>query len=195
MKQKVTTFVSMRQALKELGPFICDGNHLETGKPFKNFDGMRSREVLGNWLLCAALNSDYGNERLRVCSDPNGGDGVINDEFENRAIAMEHVLVSRSSKAAKDTESLLIDQINKKREKGGKAYATGKTLVVFLNRKGENWIPRSVASKMPEDFYFDDIWVVGLNRVINGEYIYNVVNLDKNGCPIWEVKIFSNFEG
>ena len=40
--------------LKELEPFVRNGEHLQTGKPFKRFGGMRSREILANWLLRAS---------------------------------------------------------------------------------------------------------------------------------------------
>lgn len=194
MKHPVTTFVSMNAALKELEKFIRDGNHLETGKPFKSFGNLRSRELFGNWLICAAVNSDYQSERMRICSDPNGGDGVIYDRDEKKATSMEHVLVSKNNNVVKDIEDLIIDQINMKRNKGGKAYATGKSLVVFLNRNGKGWIPRNVLNKLPNDLYFDDVWIVGLHGIVNQEYLYNVVLLDKSGCPMWKVKISSNFE-
>jgi hypothetical protein len=56
-----------------------NGKHLESGKPFDKFSGMRSREILANWLLCVAVN--YADERwLTFCSDSIGGDGIIYDE-------------------------------------------------------------------------------------------------------------------
>jgi hypothetical protein len=46
----------------------------------------------------------------------------------------EHILVpaARSGEAV-DIEALILKAINDKREKGGAAYASGKTLAVFLN--------------------------------------------------------------
>ena len=48
MKYPVTRFKSLEIALKELEPFVRDGMHLQTGKPFKPLDGMRSRLALAN---------------------------------------------------------------------------------------------------------------------------------------------------
>jgi hypothetical protein len=42
-------------ALKEIEPFICNGEHLQSGKPLKKFGDMRSREILANWLVCVAI--------------------------------------------------------------------------------------------------------------------------------------------
>jgi hypothetical protein len=42
MKYPITSFTSPQAALKELEPFIRDGKHLATGRPFKNF-GARAR--------------------------------------------------------------------------------------------------------------------------------------------------------
>ena len=78
MKHPVRRFKSLTVALKELEPFIRDGKHLETGKPFKRFGGLRSRELLANWLLCAVFNFDCAApERLTFTTDPLGGDGIL----------------------------------------------------------------------------------------------------------------------
>ena len=50
MKHLVTQFKSLAVALKAFEPFVCNGEHLKTGKPFGKFGGMRSREILVNWL-------------------------------------------------------------------------------------------------------------------------------------------------
>ena len=55
MKYPTTRFKNLTVALKELEPYIRSGEHLQTGKPFKQFGDLRSRELLGNWLLCAAF--------------------------------------------------------------------------------------------------------------------------------------------
>ena len=78
MKYPVRRFKSLAIALKEIEPFVRNGDHLQTGKPFKNFGDMRSRELLANWLLCAAINSVSGAS-LTFSSDPIGGDGIIID--------------------------------------------------------------------------------------------------------------------
>lgn len=184
----------MKICLKELEKFILDGSHLETGKPFPRFGGLRSREILGNWLLCAVLNFEQKSDRLRICTDPQGGDGVIYDTKQKIPEYMEHILVSKNSKTTKNTEALILGHIDKKRNKGGKAYASGKSLVVFLNKKGENWTPNKIAKKLPIDLYFNGVWVVGLHGVVNEEYIYNIAKLDVSGCPVWQVYIKKSFE-
>ncbi|MGA8611692.1 MAG: hypothetical protein WB760_08220, partial [Xanthobacteraceae bacterium] len=64
MKHRVTRFKSLAVALKELEPYIRNGEHLQTGKPFKRFGAMRSREALANWLMCAAANHVSGGAGL-----------------------------------------------------------------------------------------------------------------------------------
>src|SRR5438128_21260 len=77
MKYPVARFKSMEEALEQLEPSIRDGEHLQTGKPFPEFHGLRSREILANWLLCVALNFTNQQERFTFGSDPLGGDGII----------------------------------------------------------------------------------------------------------------------
>ena len=72
MKYAVRRFRNLALCLKELEPFVRNGQHLVTGKPFKRFEGMRSREVLANWLICAAVNSKHRVERYSVSTDPTG---------------------------------------------------------------------------------------------------------------------------
>src|SRR6266702_3988074 len=93
MKYPVTRFKSLAIALKELEPFIRNGEHLQTGKPFKRFGGMRSRELLANWLMCVAINATVKAERLTFTSDPTGGDGIIHDTTTDETWATEHVLI------------------------------------------------------------------------------------------------------
>lgn len=194
MKYFGKTFKSMKMCLNELEKFIRDGNHLETGKPLTRFGGLRSREILGNWLLCAVVNFERQSEFLRICTDPQGGDGVIYDVEKKNLEYMEHVLVSKNSKTTKNTETLILEQINKKRNKGGEAYASGKSLVVFLNKEGEGWFPNKIAKKLPAALYFNSVWIVGLHGVVDEEYIYNVAKLEVGGCPVWQVSIRKDFD-
>ena len=64
---------------RSAGVFLFDGQHLITGKPFEEFEGLRSRELLGNWLCCVAINSITQADRLTFSSDPTGSDGIIID--------------------------------------------------------------------------------------------------------------------
>lgn len=146
MWYSATTFKDLSCCLKELEKFIRDGNHLKTGRPSKRFGGLRSREILALWLLCAVI------------------------------------------------ESAILAHIEKKQKKGGAAYASGKTLVVFLNKTGGEWHPNKVARNLPKNIDFEGVWVVGLQNVIDEEYNYNVTQLNAKGSPIWRVHIKKKFD-
>ena len=77
--------------------------------------------------------------------------------------------------------------INDKQQKGGAAYARGKTLVVFVNAGGGAWHPNSVAKQFPTTLDFAAVWAVGLQGVEDGEYVYGVTNLHVDGgdAPTW----------
>ena len=92
MKYPMTRFKSLKMALKELEPFIRNGRHLATGRPFKQFGGMLSREVLANWLLCVVINfTTQETEQVTFSSDPIGGDGIIHHDASGFAVPTEHV--------------------------------------------------------------------------------------------------------
>ena len=113
----VTTFKSLDTCLNELKSFICDGQHIETGKPFKQFGDLRSREILTNWLLCVTINFEQKFERFKICTAPQGGDGIIYDTVKKQAWSTEHVLVSQRSAKSNDIQSLILNQIEKKQKK------------------------------------------------------------------------------
>jgi hypothetical protein len=197
MKYQVTRFKSLKVGLKELEPFIRKGEHLQTGKPFKRFGGLRSRELLANWLLCVAVNFVTQPDRLVFGSDPLGGDGVIFDTVTEETWLTEHVLVPRiRCGEAEDVEAQILDKIERKQNKGGAAYASGKTLVVFLNAGGGKWFPDKVAKKLPKTLDFEAVWVVGLQSAEAGEYIYAVTRLDlsRGFVPAWRVRIGKDFD-
>ncbi len=199
MKHNVTRFKNLSVALKELEPFIRDGEHLQTGKPFKRLSGMRSREALANWLICAAVNSDHDADRLSFTSDPTGGDGVIYDSHTEITWKTEHVLVprprSRKAATAADVEPLILNAVTRKQGKGGAAYASGKQLIVFLNSAGAPWVPNRVAKKLPKPLHFEYVWVVVLQYVDHGDYVYGVTQLDTTGgdSPVWCMRIAADF--
>ena len=60
MKYPATQFKSLAAALKEIEPFVRNGQHLQTGKPFERFGGMRSREIFGE---LARLRCDERGDR------------------------------------------------------------------------------------------------------------------------------------
>jgi hypothetical protein len=197
MKYQITRFKSLKVALKELEPFIRNGEHLQTGKPFKRFGGLRSRELLANWLLCVVVNFVSQADRLTFSSDPLGGDGIICDSVTERTWPTEHVLVptARGGEAA-DVEAPILKAIEIKQSKGGAAYASGKTLVVFLNAAGGAWFPNKVAKRLPETLHFEAVWVVSLQGVEVGEYVYGVTRLDlsRGNAPTWRVRIGKDFD-
>ena len=197
MKHQVTRFKSMGVGLKELEPFIRDGMHLQSGKPFERMGGMRSREAVANWLLCAVVNYT-GQRELSFTSDPTGGDGVLEDAKTGETFLTEHVMVPpHNGGEGADAHALVLDAINLKREKGGEAYARGKMLVVFLDAAAGEWFPNRVAKALPDPLYFDEVWVVGIYGVENGGYVYGVAQLDvsSGNAPAYKVQINADFTG
>jgi hypothetical protein len=201
MKYPTARFKNMTEALKQLGPSIRDPRQLRTGRPQDKFYGLRPREILANWLLCAALNFPNQTEEVTFFStrDPIGSDGVIYDTLAERTVPTEHVFVRRAHGAdapdAQNTDALILNEIAKKNSKGKKAYASGKTLMVFLDAGIGKWSPHIVASQLPEPLYFNDVWVVW-PQCSSHEYIYGVTLLDLSdgSAPTWRVRILENFD-
>ena len=196
MKYPVRRFKSMEIALGELAPFVRDGTHLRTGKPFARFGGLRSREILANWLLCATINA-VDARSLTFSSDPTGGDGIVQDATTGDTWQTEHVYVPpQAGCESPDAKTLILNAIEQKRSKGGAAYAEGKTLVVFLDAAAGAWYPNAVARALPEPLLFDAVWAVGLQRVEDGDYIYGVTLLDISGgnAPAYLIRINSAFD-
>jgi hypothetical protein len=195
MKYPVTQFKSLAAALKEIEPFVRNGQHLQTGKPFEKFGGMRSREILANWLVCVATNAAT-EDKLTFCSDPIGGDGIIRDAATGETWPTEHVMVPRlRAGQADDAETLILKAIDQKCDKGGAAYAAGKTLIVFLDAGAGTWFPNRVARRLPDPLHFAAVWVVGLQGVEVSEYVYSVTNLDliEGNAPTLLVRIKGDF--
>jgi hypothetical protein len=195
MKYPVTQFKGLAAALKEIEPFVRNGQHLQTGKPFEKFGGMRSREILANWLVCVATNAATEG-KLTFCSDPIGGDGIICDAATGETWPTEHVMVPRlGAGQTDDAETLILKAIDQKRDKGGAAYAAGKTLIVFLDAGAGTWFPNRVARRLPDPLHFAAVWVVGLQGVEAGEYVYGVTNLDftEGNAPTLLVRIREDF--
>jgi hypothetical protein len=196
MLYKTTRFKSMAVGLRELEPFIKSGVHLETGKRFKQFGNALSRELVANWMICAVANAEDGTgERIEFHSDPVGSDGIIVDSKTGETWPTEHVLVPRPrTVSVPDIEALICKAVGDKQKKGGAAYATGKTLVVFLNSGGGEWKPTRVAKNLPPHD-FGAVWVVGLYSAKDGEYVYGVSNLhlEIGQAPSWTVHIAKDF--
>jgi hypothetical protein len=185
-------------AFKEIEQHVRQGRPLQTGKPFGNFADMRPREFLANALICAAANFETEPERFRFAAvdDPDGGDGVIEDTQTKDTFPTEHVYVpDLKGGALEDIQALILGQIALKQEKGKKAYAGGKTLVVFVNAVGGPWFPNRVATSLPTPLDFAAVWVVGLHGVVSGAYSYNVMQLDPAAgtADVWRVRIAADF--
>ena len=131
---------------------------------------------------------------LRFCSDPIGGDGIIYDEDTEETWPTEHVMVTRRQTG--EAEALILQAIEQKRQKGGDAYARGKTLVVFFDSDDPEWYPNKVGKQLPTQLLFAAVWVVGLQRATPDEYIYNVVSLDLSDgpAPVFYVRIPKDFD-
>jgi hypothetical protein len=197
MSYRTIRFKSMAAALRELEQIIKSPVLLETGKPLKPFGDARPRELVANWMICAAANAEErAAERIEFHSDPIGGDGIIADTETGETWPTEHVLVPMPRDATvPDIEASIAKAVSEKQKKGGPAYAAGKTLVVFLNSGGGEWKPTRVAKNLPPHD-FGAVWVVGLCGVKDGEYIYGVTNLhlDDGQAPAWIVHIAKDFQ-
>ena len=196
MKYQVRRFKSLELALKEIEPFVRNGAHLQTGKPFRQLGDMRSREVLANWLLCVTINAVNG-QKLTFSSDPIGGDGIILDGATGDTWPTEHVMVTpHAAGEDDDAKSLILKAVEHKRSKGEAAYAEGKTLVVFLDAGAGEWHPNKVARALPDPLLFAAVWVVGLHGVEAGEYVYGVTLLDLStgNAPTFLVRISNAFD-
>jgi hypothetical protein len=185
MKLPTKRLKNLTVGLKELERFIREPQLLQTGKKIPNFGDMLPRELLANWLLCAVLEHEKGApDRMTVAAttDPDGGDGIIVDTVTEDAWMTEHVIVPANDGGPDvDLHALILKQIEHKRKKGGAAYASGKTLVVFLNAgtSGE-WKPNRVARALPDPLEFAAAYVVGLHLApATGEYIYGVAQLEE----------------
>lgn len=197
MKYPTRRYKDLKAALDDIAQFIRSGEQLQTGKPLKQFGNLRPRELLANWLLCVAFNHDCrAPERLTFVSDPLDGDGILYDTETGATYPTEHVLVPDARGEAVDVEALILKAIEDKRNKGGAAYASGKTLVVFLNAGGGPWVPNRIASRLPDPLHFAVVWVVGLHHIEAGEYIYAATQLDvsEGNAPTLLIRIAVDFD-
>jgi hypothetical protein len=197
VRQRITKFKNLLVAVAELEQFVRDPRHLMVGKPIARFADARPRELLANWLICAAMNSVEGRERYTFTSDPTGGDGIILDTATQNTWPTEHVMVPPARKAGASLDDRLLAGIKAKVAKGGQAYAAGKTLVVFVEGGPENWYPNRVARALPDPLHFDTVWIVGLCEAGSGGYKYGVANLDLSAgnAPTFRVTVFLAFDG
>jgi hypothetical protein len=198
MQHRVTGFVNLHAALKELEPYVRNGEHLLTGRDFPSLS-VRSREILANWLICVAVNSTHQCDRLALMGTtaPIGGDGIILDTQTGETWVTEHVAdIQRNGGTDSSAAERILSAIDKKREKGGAAYAQGKTLVIFLLTGGGEWFPTKLAKKLPEPLLFDAAWVVSFESLVAEKYTYSVTRLDitQGHAPAWRVIINETFD-
>lgn len=121
---------------------------------------------------------------------PTGGDGIICDAKSGHTWPTEHVMVPDLKTAdVPSLEDRVLEQIKLKVGKGGAAYASGKTLLVFLNAGAGVWKPNRIARQLPSPLHFDTVWTMGLQGVVDGAYIYAVANINIAGgnAPTWPV--------
>jgi hypothetical protein len=199
MKYRVKQFRDLKVALKEFERFIRDPNYLWTGRPMKRFGGMRPRELVANWLICAAFNSRYEDkDRLTFTSDPVDGDGIFYDKITEETWPSEHVFIPPARKPEfVDLEALILKAIERKQRNGGAAYASGKTLVVFADAGGgAAWSPNKIARRLRGTLDFAVVWAVALCRAEAGEYTYAVtqLDLDEGNAPTMLVRIGADFD-
>jgi hypothetical protein len=197
MNYPVRRFKSLTMALSELKPFVRGGKPLPSGRPFNNFGKMLPREAWANWLVCAVVNAVAGAEQVTFTTDPVGGDGVIQDTKTGETWPTEHVMAPQARGNKKpDVEAAVVKAVADKQKKGEKAYASGKTLIVFSDVGGGTpWFPNKVAKQMPAND-FAAVGVVSLHRVEDGEYVYSVSELDpaSGTAPTWLVRIAKDFD-
>jgi hypothetical protein len=200
MRYKVTAFKSLQIALKELEPFIRNQglDHIENGKPFRQLYGMRPREALANWLLCATFNAQADDDQLTFVAHPDSGDGVLYDRIAKRGFQTEHVFVSkRDAIDNSEVEPQILKAISDKVIKGGAQYASGKILVVLVNAHAGSWQPNKVARQLPAPIYFTQVWAIALQPVVYGQYVYLVTLLDLTDAgtaPTWLLHIADDFD-
>jgi hypothetical protein len=199
MKHPVRRFRSLAVALRELERYVKQGQPLKTGRPSKAFRGMLPREIWANWLLCAAINGAIGRDQLEFTTDPTGGDGIVWDKVNGSAWPTEHVFIPPVREGAPaSVETLILDAITAKNQKGAAAYAGGKTLVVFVDAGAGEWYPNRILRALPEPLHFDVVWLISLHGVADdGSYAYDAICLhEENGnAPVWRVDIAPGFDG
>jgi hypothetical protein len=191
MRYRVTAARDLKSMLCDLVPLIRDAQRqLHVGREIGNF-AQRPREVLGTWLICAALNYQSGApETWTFSTDPDGGDGLIILRAEGRGERIEHVFV-REVPAGQTLEDAIVAAATAKQKKGGAAYAEGKHLAVLCDAGGETaWYPNRVGRALHDAHDFESVWAVGLHEADDeNHYTYWVTQFDSEVSPVVRVSI------
>ena len=195
MRQRVNFYPDLTDLLKRLRPQIAQPRNLWSGPKVEKVD-LLPREILGNWMICAALNHEFGEERFTIAAEPQGsvGDGIILDKKTKIGeLPTEHCLIPQNTQDK--PLDILIEEAVAHKMKKGKAYAKGRTLVLFSEGNGE-WLPNKVAWQIVEKHAFHQVWMVHLIGVFSGKYSYGVCLLDasQSDAPIWRIRLQRHFE-
>jgi hypothetical protein len=146
-----------------------------------------------NWLVCAAFNDAAKAEVLCFTSDSDNGDGRLYHTGDQQDFPTEHVMAPklRGEQFEGSVEESIVQAVKQKIQKGGPAYASGKTLVVFLASDGGPWYPNRAARSLPKPLHFEDVWVFHFQRMNGNRYLYGVAQLDRTSanCPTWTIEI------
>lgn len=187
MKQQVTAIKDFQQVLRDMEGWIKNPTILYTGR--ENNMQLRPREILANWLMCILGNATDANRDFTFSNDPfNNGDGVIFDRKTGEQMVTEHVFVRHVDENKVDAEEMILTAVANKQEKGGKAYAEGKHLVVFCEGIGE-WWPNKVGRRLHETHDFSSVWGVGLETAKDNDYKYWIVNFNDKHSPAARVSV------
>jgi len=191
--EPITEIIDLKMVLKDMEPWIKDPRFLRVGRALTNFK-LRPREVLSNWLICAAANYHNGNDHVTFADHSASNDGLIRDKTTGNYILTEHVFIPETKdRTTKTVEDFIIEAVEHKARKGV-PYAQGKNLVIFSEAIGV-WVPNRVGRKIAGKHNFDCVWSVSLAKTLQIEYVYNVVKFYEYHSPIWKVTINLDFTG
>lgn len=84
-------------------------------------------------------------------------------------------------------------KLSRIRKVGGAQYASGKTLVIFLEGGGE-WFPDKVSRQLKEPLLFDSLWLFSLCSPFVGGYVYDVVQFQNGLVNKWKIFINKEFD-
>lgn len=194
MKQKVTLVRDLGLVLRDMESWIRNPDILYSGRSGNM--KLLPREILGNWLLCAAGNATDPAQPFTFCNDPvGGGDGIIINTKTDEQMVTEHVFVPQHQKKdGVNGDSLIVDAVFNKQNKGGEAYAHGKHLIVFCDGIGE-WLPNKVGREIAGKHDFASVWTAGLLKPEADRYAYWVAHLNEKHSPVVEITInFQNYD-
>src|SRR5205807_6513946 len=139
---------------------------------FGNF-GLLPRELLANLLICFVGNFEGPKNRLTVCTDPLGGDGLILNQNHGGYMSTEHVFVPAPRDGdSQSVENKILAAVAHK-NKNGPRYASGKDLVVFSEATGM-WHPNQTSRRLIGSHSFDNVWVAHLESAEGQKYYYIV---------------------